>query len=190
MKVEDEVDTTDGGRNSASNLMIPGLLIIGFLERVGDGDGGELSSSVAVGVAPADGVPYPSSCARAKTAEMSPTAGRSRLGVHSVVASETWESGRAMTCFEEGRNIDVVIDAEDLGRGKGEIGPFPIPLRARDTERTMVASLSRAEEEATLRSLDIPVRPPAVVSRLALVKIGLRFALEAAGLGTLAVTRA
>jgi len=78
------VDTTDAGRNSASSLMNSGLPIIGFLEIAGDGDGGSLSSSVAV-----DGVPYPSFWTRAKTAETSPTAGRSGLGVRSVVASDT-----------------------------------------------------------------------------------------------------
>ena len=82
------------------------------------------------------------------------------------------------------------MDAEDLGRGKGEVGTFPIPLRARDAGRTVVTSLARAEEEATFRSLDLPVRPPAVASRLALVKTGLRVAVEAVGLATLAVARA
>jgi len=38
--MEDEVDTTDGGRNEASSLMVSGLAIVGFLEVVGDGDGG------------------------------------------------------------------------------------------------------------------------------------------------------
>ena len=81
------------------------------------------------------------------------------------------------------------MDTEDLGRGKREIGAFPIPLRARDAGRTVVTSLARAEEEATLRSLDIPIGPPAAASRLALVKIGLRVAVEAVGLATLAVAR-
>lgn len=107
-----------------------------------------------------------------------------------VVASEAWESGRGVVWLEEGRNVNVVTEAEDLGRGKGGIGPFPIPLRARDAGRTVVTSLARAEEETTLRSLDIPVKPPAVESRLTLVKIGVRFTLEAVGLETLAVTRA
>ena len=84
----------------------------------------------------------------------------------------------------------MVMDVEDLGRERGEIGAFPIPLRARDAGRTVVTSLVRAEEEATLRSLDLPVRPPAVASRLGLVKIGLRVAVEAVGEATLAVARA
>lgn len=83
----------------------------------------------------------------------------------------------------------MVMDAEDLGRGKGEIGTFPIPLRARDAGRAVVTSLARAEEETTLRSLDLPVRPPAAASRLGLVKIGLRVAVEV-GLATLVVARA
>jgi hypothetical protein len=61
MKVEDEVDITDGGRNSSSSLMVSELLIVGFLEIAGDGDGGQLSVSPAVGVAPVDGVPFLSS---------------------------------------------------------------------------------------------------------------------------------
>ena len=68
--------------------MDSGLPIIDFLERVGDGDGGKLSSSDTVGVASADGVPYPSFWTRAKTAETSPTAGRFGLGERSVVARE------------------------------------------------------------------------------------------------------
>ena len=78
------MDSTDAGRNSVSSLMNSGLPTIGFLEIVGDGDGGSLSSSVA-----AEGVPYPSFSTRAKTAETSLTAGRSGLGVRSVVVSET-----------------------------------------------------------------------------------------------------
>ena len=78
------METTDAGRKSASSLMNSGLPTISFLEIMGDGDGGSLSSSVAV-----DGVPYPSLWTRTKAAETSPTAGRSGLGVRSVVASET-----------------------------------------------------------------------------------------------------
>jgi len=179
------VDTTDGGRNSSS-LMNSGLSITGFLEIAGDGDGGQLSS---VAVTSAGGVPFPSPWTRAKTADTL-TADGSGLVVRSVVAREIWESGRALSCLEEGLNIDVAIDAEDLERGKEEIGPFPIPPTARDAVRTGLTSLARAEEEATLRSLDRPVKLPVVASRLALVKIGLRFALGVVGLGTLTVARA
>ena len=179
--MEDEVDTTDGGRNPSS-LMTSGLPITGFLKIVGDGDGGQISSVTA---ASTDGVPLLSSWTRARTAERSLTADGSGLGVRSVVAREIWESGRALNCLEEGVNIEVAMDAEDLERRKGEIGTLPVP----PTPRTGLISLARAEEEATWRSLNLPVKLPVVVSRLALVKIGLRFAFEAVGLGTLTVAR-
>ena len=79
------------------------------------------------------------------------------------VVREIRESGCALTCLEGGRKIDVVMDAEDLERGKGEIGT--LPFADRDAGRTGVTLLARAEEEATLRSLDVLVIPTAVVSR-------------------------
>lgn len=116
------MDTTDGGRNSSS-LMTSGLPINGFWEITGDGDGGQLSS---VAVTSADGVLLPSPWIRAKTAETSLTTGRSGLRVRSVVARDIWELGRVLTCLEKGLNIDGAMDVEDLERGKGEIGTFPI----------------------------------------------------------------
>jgi hypothetical protein len=190
MKVEDEVDTTDGGRNSSSNLLISGLPIVAFLKTAENGEGGQLSSFVAVGVASADGVQFPPSWTRVKTAETTSTTGRSGLEVCSVVAPGIRVSGRALTCLEGGRNVGVIMDAEDLGRGRGNTGTFPIPLAVREAGRTGLTSLARAEEEATFRSLNTPVETPAVASRLALVKIGLRFVLEAAGLEILESVRA
>ena len=95
-----------------------------------------------------------------------------------------------MFCLEGGLNIEAAMDAEDLERGKGEIGTVPIPPTTRDAGRTGLTSLARAEEEATLRSLELPVKLLAVSSRLALVKIGLRFALKVVGLRMLTVARA
>ena len=172
--MEDEVDTTDGGRNSSS-LMASGLPSTGFFEIAGDGDGGQLSSVV---VTPGDGVPL----SLFWTRKMSLTACGSGLEVRSVIACEIWELGRVLICLEGGLNIDDAMDAEDLERGKGEIGTVPIPPTTRDAGRTGLTSLARAEEEATLRSLELPVKLLAVASRLALVKIGLRFALEVVGL--------
>ena len=66
------------------------------------------------------------------------------------------------------------MDAVDLGRERGGTVTFPIPLATPDAGRIGATSPARAEEEATLRSFGLPAEPPAVASRLALVKLGLR----------------